>query len=42
VSELYAALAEREIGIAEARRALTPEGAAELRATLVEALATTG
>jgi predicted short-subunit dehydrogenase-like oxidoreductase (DUF2520 family) len=37
---LYLALAEREIAIAEARRALTPEAAQKLRATLAGALAT--
>ena len=38
--EVYRALAEREIAIALARRALTPEAAADLRTTLAEALAT--
>jgi predicted short-subunit dehydrogenase-like oxidoreductase (DUF2520 family) len=37
---LYLALAEREIALAEERRALTPEAAAGLRATLAGALAT--
>lgn len=38
---LYRALAEREIAIALGRGALTPEAAAELRATLAEPLART-
>jgi len=38
---VYRALADREITIAVERRALTPEVAAELRATLAEPLATT-
>jgi predicted short-subunit dehydrogenase-like oxidoreductase (DUF2520 family) len=37
---VYQALAEREIAIAVERRALTPEAAADLRATLAEPLAT--
>lgn len=37
---VYRALAEREIAIALERRALTPEAAADLRATLAEPLAT--
>jgi predicted short-subunit dehydrogenase-like oxidoreductase (DUF2520 family) len=41
VEALYRALAEREIAIAETRGALTPEAAAELRATLAGTLATT-
>jgi predicted short-subunit dehydrogenase-like oxidoreductase (DUF2520 family) len=40
VAGLYRALAEREIRIAVERRALTPEGAAELRAALSGTLAT--
>jgi predicted short-subunit dehydrogenase-like oxidoreductase (DUF2520 family) len=40
VVPVYRALAEREIAIAEERRALTPEAAAELRATLADPLAT--
>jgi predicted short-subunit dehydrogenase-like oxidoreductase (DUF2520 family) len=40
VAELYRVLAAREIALAEARGALTPEAAAELRATLVRAVAT--
>jgi predicted short-subunit dehydrogenase-like oxidoreductase (DUF2520 family) len=40
VGALYATLAEREIRLAEERGALTPEGAAELRATLAGTLAT--
>ena len=40
VVPVYRALAEREIAIAEERRALTPEAAAELRNTLAEPLAT--
>ena len=41
VLPVYRALAEREIAIAAARGALTPEAAAELRITLGETLATT-
>jgi predicted short-subunit dehydrogenase-like oxidoreductase (DUF2520 family) len=40
VAELYRVLAGREIALAEARGTLTPEAAAELRATLVRAVAT--
>jgi len=40
VGGLYRELAEREIGIARRRGALTPEAAAELLATLVPTLAT--
>ncbi len=40
VADLYRALAEREIGIAERRGALTPEAARELRLALVPTLAT--
>jgi len=40
VVPLYRAAAEREIELALARGALTPEAAAELRSTLVQPLAT--
>ncbi|HEX5824970.1 MAG TPA: DUF2520 domain-containing protein [Candidatus Limnocylindrales bacterium] len=41
VVPLYLAAAEREIELAIARRALTPEAAADLRSALADALATT-
>jgi predicted short-subunit dehydrogenase-like oxidoreductase (DUF2520 family) len=41
VETLYRALAAREIALAERRGSLTPEAAAELRATLAGSLATT-
>jgi predicted short-subunit dehydrogenase-like oxidoreductase (DUF2520 family) len=40
VADVYGALAVREIALAEARGALTPEAAADLRATLSAGLAT--
>ena len=40
VLDLYVAAARREIDLAEARRALAPEGATQMRAALAVALAT--